>query len=87
MLVAVNEIAANAFKHGGGPAALRVGVVGGQFVCEVSDRGPGHDDPLAGFLPPKPEDRRGAGLWAARQLTSRLELFSSADGLTVRLCV
>jgi anti-sigma regulatory factor (Ser/Thr protein kinase) len=85
LLVAANEVAVNAFEHAGGPERLRIGVVDGRFVCEISDRGPGFDSPLAGYLPPKPEAGRGSGLWTARQLTSRLELIPSADGLTVRL--
>jgi anti-sigma regulatory factor (Ser/Thr protein kinase) len=85
MLVAANEIAVNSFEHGGGPTALRVGLVDGRFVCEISDRGPGFDDPLVGYLPPRAGDGRGAGIWTARQLTSRLELIPGADGLTVRL--
>jgi anti-sigma regulatory factor (Ser/Thr protein kinase) len=85
LLLAANEIVRNAFQHAGGPATLRVGLVEGCFVCEISDRGPGFDDPMAGYLPPKPEHGRGTGLWSARQLTSRLELIPSADGLTVRL--
>jgi hypothetical protein len=45
----------------------------------------GIDDPLAGFLPPRPGHADGAGLWVARQLTRQLELVSSAQGTTVRL--
>ncbi|MGZ4403602.1 MAG: anti-sigma factor RsbA family regulatory protein [Gaiellaceae bacterium] len=85
MLLAANEVAVNAFEHAGGPEALRVGLVDGRFVCEISDRGPGLADPLAGYVPPEPENGHGSGLWTARQLTSRLELIPSADGLTVRL--
>jgi hypothetical protein len=33
------------------------------------------------------EPRAGAGLWIARQLTSRLEMRSSADGLTAWLWI
>src|SRR5882672_1888590 len=85
MLVAASEVAVNAFEHAGAPERLRVGLVDGRFVCEISDRGPGFDDPLAGYLPPTSEHGRGRGLWTARQLTSRLELIPSPDGLTVRL--
>jgi anti-sigma regulatory factor (Ser/Thr protein kinase) len=53
----------------------------------VSDHGPGLDDPLAGHLPPGHADVQGAGLWVARQLTSRLDLLSSDRGLTTRLWV
>ncbi|MGZ6701192.1 MAG: ATP-binding protein [Gaiellaceae bacterium] len=85
MLLAANEIAVNACRYGGGLAALRLGLVDGRFVCEISDRGPGLDDPLVGYLPPNVDAGRGAGLWTARQLTSRLDLIRSAEGLTVRV--
>jgi anti-sigma regulatory factor (Ser/Thr protein kinase) len=84
-LVAVSEVLFNARRHGDAPAKLRMGLVDGHFVCEISDNGPGLDDPLAGYVPPRPDQEDGAGLWVARQLSSRLELMSSADGLTVRL--
>jgi anti-sigma regulatory factor (Ser/Thr protein kinase) len=85
MLVAASEVLSNAFTHAGGPEAIRAGLVGGRFVCEVEDGGPGLDDPLAGYLPPREGNGRGTGLWLARQLTSRLDLVSSTGGLTVRL--
>jgi anti-sigma regulatory factor (Ser/Thr protein kinase) len=85
MLVAASEVLSNAFTHAGGPEAIRAGLVGGRFVCEIEDGGPGLDDPLAGYLPPREGNGRGTGLWLARQLTSRLDLVSSTGGLTVRL--
>jgi anti-sigma regulatory factor (Ser/Thr protein kinase) len=85
MLVAAREVLSNAERYGHGVRSLRVGRVGEQFVCEVTDAGPGLDDPLAGYLPPQPLAADRAGLWIARQLTARLELHSSPDGLTVRL--
>ena len=85
MLVAAREVLANAERYGNGVRALRVGRVGEHVVCEVQDAGPGLDDPLAGYLPPRPLAEDRAGLWIARQLTSRLELHSAPEGLTVRL--
>ncbi|MEA2439688.1 MAG: hypothetical protein QOH76_1112 [Thermoleophilaceae bacterium] len=85
MLVAANEVFANAVQHARGVTVVRAGIVHGRFVLEVSDQGPGHDDPLAGYLPPAPEEDRGAGLWVVRQLVSKVELRSSPHGLTVRL--
>jgi anti-sigma regulatory factor (Ser/Thr protein kinase) len=85
MLVALREVLANAERYGNGVRAFRLGRVGEQVVCEVTDSGPGIDDPLVGYLPPRPLGRDAAGLWIARQLTSRLELKTDADGLTVRL--
>jgi anti-sigma regulatory factor (Ser/Thr protein kinase) len=84
MLVAANEVALNAWQHGGGAEELRVGRAQGRFVCEISDRGRGFDDPLAGYLAPKPGER-ASGLWIARQLVWRLESFGSPGGHTVRL--
>jgi anti-sigma regulatory factor (Ser/Thr protein kinase) len=85
LLVAVREVLANASVHGRGVRSLRVGTVDGVAVVEVKDGGPGLDDPLAGFVPPREPAGESAGLWIARQLTSRLELHSRPDGLTVRL--
>jgi anti-sigma regulatory factor (Ser/Thr protein kinase) len=87
MLVAANEVFANGFSHGGGVTSVRTGRAEGRFVCEIADVGPGHDDPLAGYLPPTSEGGPGAGLWVARQLTWKVDLFSSSQGLTVRLWI
>jgi anti-sigma regulatory factor (Ser/Thr protein kinase) len=87
MLVAAGEVLANAQRHGGDVLSVEVGRVGDRFVCEVSDDGPGIDDPLAGFLPPRPGHADGAGLWVARQLTRQLELLRSPQGMSVRLWV
>jgi anti-sigma regulatory factor (Ser/Thr protein kinase) len=87
MLVAAEEVLANAWRHGGETLTAHVGRVGDRFVCEISDDGPGFDDPLAGFLPPRPGHVDGAGLWVARQLTRELELVPSPQGATVRLWV
>ena len=87
MLLAATEIAANITRHGAGPRSMRVGRVGERFVCELSDCGPGLDDPCAGFLPRDATTAGGAGLWVARQVTWRLDLLSSPNGLTVRLWV
>jgi anti-sigma regulatory factor (Ser/Thr protein kinase) len=85
MLVAANEVFANAWRHGGGVTVVRSGMVDGRFVCEITDAGEGLDDPFAGYLPPKSEDGPGAGLWVARQLCRRVDLLTSPLGLTVRL--
>jgi anti-sigma regulatory factor (Ser/Thr protein kinase) len=87
LLVAAEEVLANAQRHGGERLSVHVGPVGNRFVCEVSDDGPGIDDPFAGFLPPRPGHAYGAGLWVARQLTRQLELVPSPQGATVRLWV
>jgi anti-sigma regulatory factor (Ser/Thr protein kinase) len=85
LLIAVGEILANAHRYGGGVRSVRYGSTDGRFVCEVADHGPGLDDPLAGYLPPRPG--RGAGLWVARQLTRELDMLSTERGLTMRLWI
>jgi anti-sigma regulatory factor (Ser/Thr protein kinase) len=85
MLIAANEVFENAKRYAGGSSRARAGLVDGWFLCEIEDCGPGLDDPLAGFLPPRPEQSHGAGLWVARRLVRRLELLDNAPGLTVRL--
>lgn len=85
LLVAAVEVLSNAHYHGNGARMLRVGRDGDRFVCEVSDHGDGFDDRLAGYVPPRPGELDAAGLWVARQLTSRLEFVPSRDGHCVRL--
>jgi anti-sigma regulatory factor (Ser/Thr protein kinase) len=87
MLLAAGEVFSNADRHGHGLRAALVGVVDGRFVCELRDRGPGIDDPLTGYLPPRRGAVGGFGMWVARQTTERMELMTSPDGLTVRLWI
>jgi anti-sigma regulatory factor (Ser/Thr protein kinase) len=86
LLTAASAVFDNAQRHGGGLRGLRAGRARDRFVCEVSDCGPGISDPFAGYAPPRrPGDP--LGLWTARQMTRRLDLLSSENGLTVRLWV
>jgi anti-sigma regulatory factor (Ser/Thr protein kinase) len=91
MVLAANEVLVNARRYAGGRPGIRAGRVGDGFVCEITDDGPGFDDPLAGYVPPRADRNghgggdRGAGLWIARQSTARLEVMRADDGLTVRL--
>jgi len=83
MLVAATEVATNAVQHGGGIEDVRVGRAEGRFVCEIVDRGPGFDEPTAGYLAPR--EGIGTGLWVARQLTWLIEFFRSPAGFTTRI--
>ena len=83
MLLAATEIATNAIVHGGGVEEVRVGRADGRFVCEIIDRGPGFDDPAAGYLAPRAGV--GSGLWVARQLTWQIDFFESPRGFTARI--
>jgi anti-sigma regulatory factor (Ser/Thr protein kinase) len=83
MLLAATEIATNAIQHGAGIEDVRVGQAHGRFVCEITDRGPGFDDPTAGYLAPR--HGAGSGLWVARQLTWQIQFFRSPRGFTARI--
>lgn len=86
LVVAVNEVAANAVLHGGGEGCLTVDTVADGLVVEVHDEGPGLPAEVA-----NPTDRRpsleavgGRGLWMARHLCAGLTT-SGPPGLTVRM--
>ncbi len=83
MLLAVTEVADNAVRHGTGIEAVRIGHAHGRFVCEITDRGPGFDDPTAGYLAPR--QGIGRGLWVARQLAWHVEFLRVPAGFTARL--
>lgn len=83
MLLAATEVATNAQRHGGGVRDVRVGRAAGRFACEIVDAGPGFDDPVAGYLAPRPGT--GSGLWVARRLTWQIEFFHAPDGFTAQI--
>ncbi|WP_433065254.1 ATP-binding protein [Dactylosporangium sp. CS-033363] len=81
---AVNEILTNAYLHGRPPVDLTLWAGDGVVECRVSDRGDGQPDPTAGYRPRPSPTRAGAGLWLARQACDDLDIWRTADGLTVR---
>jgi anti-sigma regulatory factor (Ser/Thr protein kinase) len=86
-LLAVDEMTSNAVRHGGPPVSLRLWTADDRIVCTIRDRGPGFDDPFAGYGPAHGDDlsRGGMGLWLARQLCDHVDI--SGDGAQVRLTV
>src|SRR5205085_9887921 len=52
LVLAVNEVATNSIRHGGGDGILRVWQDRGSFICEVRDGG-GVEHPLAGRVRPE----------------------------------
>jgi anti-sigma regulatory factor (Ser/Thr protein kinase) len=81
--VAVNEIAANSLRHGGGSGVLRTWSDGSRIVCEICDGGRLRD-PLADRRLPS-LDAGGRGLWIASQLCDLVQVRSSDAGTVVRL--
>jgi len=84
LVVAVNEVATNAIRHGGGRGDLRLWSTDRRVVCEVADAGHGNDTFL-GFRRPDPHGEHGHGLWIARQLVDLLEIRTNQPGTTIRL--
>ena len=85
-VLAVNEVATNAVRHGQPPSTVRGWYAEGEIIVEVSDAGEGIHDTLAGQLPPEPETPGGRGLWLTRLVCDAVEV-SRADGCTVRMHV
>jgi anti-sigma regulatory factor (Ser/Thr protein kinase) len=86
LVLAVDEVATNSLRHGGGRGSLRVWREDGALVCEVRDAGR-LKDPMAGRERPTPERDGGCGLWMVNQLCDLVQLRSFPDGAAVRMHV
>ncbi len=55
-----------------------------RVLCDVTDRGPGITDPLAGYTPPDPRRlvENGAGLWITRRLCDQVTTARGPSGFT-----
>lgn len=84
LLLAVNEVATNSLRHGGGEGLLRVWREPDAVVCQVSDRGR-ILDPLVGRERPPAASTGGRGVWLANQLCDLVQIRSTELGTTVRL--
>jgi anti-sigma regulatory factor (Ser/Thr protein kinase) len=85
-VLAVNEVATNAIRHGAGYGQVRVWREDRYLLCEVFDPGSNVEGPF-GYLPPNPDSAGGHGLWITRQLCDLVEIRSSPAGTTVRLYI
>jgi anti-sigma regulatory factor (Ser/Thr protein kinase) len=88
LVVAVTEIVTNALTHGRPPVRVRLWTSATRLLFTVTDHGAGFDDPFAGYMAPTAGDNLtdgGMGLWAARQLCDRMDLYRTPEGFTVRV--
>lgn len=84
LVLAVNEIATNSVRYGGGGGTLRVWRDPDGLICEVRDAG--HvTEPLIGRERPPTDSERGRGLWMVNQLCDLMQLRSFDSGTVVRL--
>jgi anti-sigma regulatory factor (Ser/Thr protein kinase) len=84
LVLAVNEIATNSIRHGGGFGVIRTWDDGGYLLFQVEDGGR-IDAPLAGRRQPVLHEPGGRGLWLANQLCDLVQVRTFEDGNVVRI--
>ena len=85
-VLAVDEVATNSVRYGGGSGVAIVWSDADAVLCEVRDRGQ-VTDPLAGRRTPHRERAGGRGLWIANQLCDLVQLRSGPNSTRVRLSI
>lgn len=86
IVLAVNEVATNAVRHGGGTGRLALWRAGNRVLAQVSD--PGRlAAGVFGYQPSASIASGGHGLWITRQMCDLVEIRTGVDGTTVRLHV
>jgi len=86
LLLAVNELATNSVRHGGGSGVLRAWAEGASLVCEVCDTGR-IDAPMTGRVRPPAGGLNGYGLWLVNQVCDLVQVRAGASGSVVRMRV
>jgi anti-sigma regulatory factor (Ser/Thr protein kinase) len=84
LLIAVNELASNSLRHGGGAGVLRAWIDGGKLVCEVRDQGR-FEHPLTGRIRPRQDQAGGRGLWMVNHLCDLVQIRSTPSENMVRV--
>lgn len=84
LVLAVDELATNTIRHGGGRGILRSWREDGAVLVEVADAGC-IEDPLVGRERPPLLANGGRGLWIVNQLCDLVQVRSSPAGTVIRL--
>jgi len=84
LTLAVNELATNSTRHGGGSGLLRIWDEAATVVCEVADAG-SINQPLAGRESPLDGQVGGFGLWLVNQLCDLVQVRVLDSGGVVRV--
>jgi len=84
LVIAVNEVATNSIRHGGGRGTLRIWNDDSALVCEIRDHGR-FDKPLADRERPSTDSASPRGLWLANHLCDLVQIRTLAVGTVVRL--
>jgi anti-sigma regulatory factor (Ser/Thr protein kinase) len=86
LILAIDEIATNAVRHGGGRGLLELWLTAGRLCFRITDQGPGMGSDSAAATPamaPAPTQLGGRGLWIARQVVDEITITTGADGTAV----
>jgi len=84
LVLAVNELATNSVRYGGGQGKLLLWREQDELLCEIHDAG--HiQDPLIGRSRPTPQQHTGRGLWLVHELCDLVQIRSSAGGTVIRV--
>jgi anti-sigma regulatory factor (Ser/Thr protein kinase) len=84
LVLAVDEVATNSVRYGGGAGTARMWRDRDRMLCEVLDGG--HmEDPLLGRTCPGPDAMSGRGLWIVNRLCDLVQIRSSPAGSQVRM--
>lgn len=84
LVLAINELATNSIRHGGGAGTLTIWETSSALVCEVTDAGR-IDHPLAGRELPTPGQIGRYGLWIVNRLCDLVEQRTLPHGNLVRV--
>jgi anti-sigma regulatory factor (Ser/Thr protein kinase) len=84
LVLALNEVATNSLRHGGGEGELRMWKENGSVIGEIRDAGR-IDRPHIGRERPVPGQAGGLGVWLANQLCDLVQIRTFHDGSVVRI--
>jgi anti-sigma regulatory factor (Ser/Thr protein kinase) len=84
LVLAVDELASNSIRHGGGAGMLRWWREGETLLCEVRDAG-WIQAPLVGRVRPNIDASSGRGVWLVNQLCDLVQIRSAPAGSVVRV--
>jgi anti-sigma regulatory factor (Ser/Thr protein kinase) len=88
LVVAAGELLTNSIVHAGATGSIDAWARPGEIVVEVSDRGEGVVEQVAGYRPPRPGELGGRGLWLVRRLADAVTIHSEPGTRTsVRIAV
>lgn len=84
VVLALEELVANAQQHGAPPVDVAIWA-DGRLMIEVSDGGSGLGRMAVPDRPPRSDQDHGRGLWIVSQLADHIDVRCSAEGTTVRI--